>query len=625
MNFRRAAGTDCPLDKTIPARRVSAIARSSGWSQGSLLITLTVASRPAAAQSAAFAGRLASFGPSSNLRSVEVEILRHVPAAGRRSRQWLLFIVAFIVAFAHFGCGAPGPTTASGPAPAASPAAAAAPAKAPAAAVGVRDHVLNRATLGPWWGSGCPKNGDCGCGSAETMAEEFTCQMDEIRANDIPVSVYLFDGSAWSERDSRNEGTCAGEDCCSWNLGDEVIERLAREHVRALVHVWGGCHTPEQFGRVRSRLGGSLLGFYLDDGTSDQDLQRGNDYMKSVSPGDFENVAKAYQSEEPSTTDAALSRMANVAYVADLSNDFAGLREGIARVIEKSRLLPAPVNEFTAYDYESGTAPDEATYYRRLHWGAFQPIMAHTPFANSDPWRGEYDAGLLAAYRYYAWLHKELTPYFLSYARRMHEQPELPVIQAGPGAYAMRVGEEIFVPFVTRDTPTLDVQLPAGQWVDYWDEARVVSGNLSEHPAPLGREPVFLKLGAIIPLEVERDYTGHGTRASAGSLTLLVYPSGTSSFRYFDDDTGNWTAFKSVAEGNRLTLSTDSAPAMSLLYRIGRMPARPSSVWVNGKSVLVNQTGSLAESESEAEVNESLANAWFYDAVARRLIVKVAH
>ena len=455
------------------------------------------------------------------------------------------------------------------------------------------------------------------------MAEEFTCQMDELRANDIPVSVYLFDGGGWSQRDSRETGTCTGDDCCSWNLGGDVIERLAREHVRALVHVWGGCHEPGQYARVYSQLGGSLLGFYLDDGTSDKELQGVNDYMRAESPGDFENIAKTYQSREPSTTDAGLSKLANVTYVADLGNGFEGLRGGITRVLEKAKLLPAPLNELTGYDYDHRTGPDEATFYRRIHWGAFQPIMAHTPFANSDPWRVEYSADLLYDYRYYAWLHKELTPYFLTYARRMHEQPTLPVIQPGPDPYSMRVGDEIYVAFVITDTPTLDVQLPPGQWVDYWDETRVMSGRITEYQAPLGREPVFLRLGAIIPLEVERDYTGHGTRESAGSLTLLVYPSGTSTFRYNDDETGNWTTFKSVIEGDRLTLSADAAPRMPLLYRVGRVYARPSSVWVDGQTVLVNQTGSLAEMESEDEVNASLSSGWFYDAAMQRLIVKV--
>jgi hypothetical protein len=499
----------------------------------------------------------------------------------------------------------------------------ASPARVAASAAGARDHQLHRAILGPWWGSGCPRNGECGCGPSSTAAEEFTCQIDHLRDLDIPVSLYLFDGSAWSERDSRADGTCSGEDCCSWNLGEDVVNRLSSEHVRALVHFWGGCHSGEQYERVRSRLGGTLLGFYLDDGSSDQELERVNDFMRAAAPGDFENVAKSHQSREPSTSDASLARNANAAYVGDLGNDFEGLREGITRLLDKSRLLPAPLNELTAYDYLSGRAPDEETYHRRIHWGAFQPIMAHTPFGNSDPWRSEYSYDLVAAYRYYGWLHKQLTPYFLSYARRMHDQPASPMIQPGPGLYAMRVGEEIFVPFVTAKTPTIDIQLPTGQWVDYWDEESVLSGSLTEHPAPKGQEPIFLRLGAIIPMEVEREYTGHGTRESAGSLTVLVYPSGTSSFRYYNDDTSAWTTFQSVVDGNRLTLSADSSPGWPLLYRVARMSARPSSVGISGRTVTVNGSGALPELETEGEVNSSAESAWFYDARARRLIIKV--
>ena len=159
--------------------------------------------------------------------------------------------------------------------------------------------------------------------------------------------------------------------------------------------------------------------------------------------------------------------------------------------------------------------------------------------------------------------------------------------------------------------------------MDYWDDERVVSGNLIEHRSPRGQEPVFLRLGAIIPLEVERDYTGHGTRESAGSLTLLVYPSGTSSFRYNNDENGVWSTFRSVVEGERLTLSVDPAPPMPLLYRIGRVITRPTSIRVDGRTVLVNQSGSLPEMATEREVNDASTSAWFHDPIARRLIVKL--
>ena len=493
----------------------------------------------------------------------------------------------------------------------------------PPDAIGVRDHALNRAVLGLWWGSGCPDFGACGCGGARDLGQEFTCQMDRLQANDIPVSVYLFDGSAWSSRNSSVTGTCSGSDCCSWKLGDGVIQRLSRDRVRGLVHFWGGCHTTEQYQRVQTRLGRSLLGFYLDDGSSDAELERIASFLKSVAPGNWETIAKAYQGREPSATNQGLSQFANAAYVGDLPYDFAGMREGLTRVLAKAPYLPAPYNELTGYAYPNPGAPDEETYYRRLHFGAFQPIMAHTPYGNADPWRPEYGPGLLAAYRYYAWLHTELGPYFLSYAIRMHEEPQRRVLRSGPTPYTMRVGNEFFVPFVTQATRTLDFRLPGGFWIDYWNEQRVVSGAISAEPVPLGREPVYLRMGSIIPMEVRRDYTGHGTRESAGSLTVLVYPSGTSTFRYFEESTATWVTFRSVQSGSSLTLTATPAPSQPLLYRIGRVSSRPQTVGVDNDSVVVNQSGGLPEAASERDANASPVSVWFYDSAARRLIVKV--
>jgi hypothetical protein len=52
-----------------------------------------------------------------------------------------------------------------------------------------------------------------------------------------------------------------------------------------------------------------------------------SEYMQSAIPGDWENVAKAYQNREPSTTNPGLSKWANAAYVGDLQYDFSGLKE----------------------------------------------------------------------------------------------------------------------------------------------------------------------------------------------------------------------------------------------------------------------------------------------------------
>jgi hypothetical protein len=494
----------------------------------------------------------------------------------------------------------------------------------PADASAVHYHPIHHAAFGPVYGSGCPVNGACGCGEAKTLAEEFSCQMDRLKGNDIPLTAYLFDGSAWSQGRSSPDNTCSGPECCSWALGDPAIQRLSREGVRALLHFWGGCHEEAQYRRASDRLGRALLGFYLDDGSSDDDLAIVSEFMQSAIPGDWENVAKAYQNREPSTSNTALSKWANAAYVGDLSYDFEGLEEAVNRIVAKARYVPAPYAEFTGYSYLDEGIPDEEVYYRRLAFGALQPVMAHTPFANSDPWRSEYGPDLVKTYAYWAWLHRELVPYFYSYAYRMFENPARPAVRRGPMTYSLRVGDELYVPVVTEPTRTMTVQLPFGQWVSYWDESVVVSGTLSAYPVPLGGEPVFIRLGALIPMEVERATTGHGTPQSAGSLTVLVYPSGTTSFRYREDARTDWITFTSALEGDRLTLTAaPGLPGRPVLYRVGRWAEAPQSVAVEGAQVTVNQGGATPRVFTEAAVDGSRTSAWFYDAAARRLVVKI--
>jgi hypothetical protein len=494
----------------------------------------------------------------------------------------------------------------------------------PADASAVHYHPIHHDAFGPLYGSGCPDNGACGCEGARDLAEEFSCQMDHLAANDIPVTAYLFDGAAWSAGHSEPDNTCVGPQCCSWKLGDQVILRLGREGVRGLLHFWGGCHDEEQYGRAYARLGRNLLGFYLDDGSSDDELARVSQYMESAIPGNWENVAKAFQNREPSTTNTGLSKWANAAYVGDLPYGFDGLKQAVTRMLAKSAYIPAPYAELTGYAYLQGGAPSQEVYYRRLHFGALQPVMAHTPYANADPWGPGYGPDMVKTYAYWARLHKELVPYFYSYAYRMFETPNLRLLRAGPTPYSLRVGNEIYAPIVTDSTDKMDVQLPSGQWVYYWDESLLVSGTLAGFPVPLGGEPIFIRLGSLIPMDVDRGATGHGTAQSSGSLTVLAYPNGTSSFRYREDARTPWITFTSTLTGDQLTLTADPGlPSQPVLYRVGRWPAAPASVAVAGAAVTVNQGGSLPRLSSEAAVDGSRGSGWFYDASASRLIVKV--
>jgi hypothetical protein len=527
-------------------------------------------------------------------------------------------ILPSVLATVLAGCG----SSAVSPTPSPSPSGPIVTDDFPVNTSGPHYHPINHASFGPWYGSGCPAFGDCACGGATDLAQESSCQLTKLAANDIPVSVYLFDGYAWSQTVS--VGPCTGPDCCAWKLGDALIQQIQTQGVRALLHVWGGCHAPPQYQRAHDTLGNNLLGFYLDDGVDDSELQSVTTSMQSLIPGDWDIIAKLYQNGEPSMTPGAIETWSDAGYVGDLDFDFAGLKEAVARVLSKATLIPAPFAEFTGYAYLNPGAPTEEVFRRRLHFGAMQPVMAHTPYANADPWSPQYSPALLASYRYWTWLHRELVPYFYSYAYRMFENQNAPVLQAGPSPDSILVGDELYVRVVTKSTTTLNIDLPPGQWIDYWDESQVLSGSVAAFPVPLGKEPIFIRQGSLIPLNVERNYTGHGTKESAGSLTVLVYPNGASSFNYRPDATEPWIALTSTLSGNELTLTASPSPVQPVLYRIERWPGAPGSVAVGpGGSVMVNQGGSLPDVGDEATVNGSTQSAWFYDPQSLRLIVKV--
>jgi hypothetical protein len=259
--------------------------------------------------------------------------------------------------------------------------------------------------LGPIYATGCPQAAYCGQG--DDMASEVNSDLDHLSAHDIPIAAYHFDGAGWSSGS------------CKWALGNALVGRLSRENLRAILHVWGGCNTTARISSVYKQLGTVLGAIYLDEGSSDASAVTALDFLRSRMPTAGEVVMKAYQGDRLET-DGGLAAIGHVAYVGDLTADFAGMRAGIERVFGKRTLLAAPFNEFTGYDTQG--PPTEEAYFRRLHWGAMQMVMEQDCVWDCDPWGSRYAAyspALLDSYRYYSWLHAELVPYLYSYDYQM--------------------------------------------------------------------------------------------------------------------------------------------------------------------------------------------------------------
>lgn len=472
--------------------------------------------------------------------------------------------------------------------------------------------------LGPIYGTVCPLGVPCQAFAGATMRDEVNYILDNLSLYDIPISAFHFDGNKWATGS------------CDWDLGDPLIERLRGNRQRALLHYWGGCTTTADFDRLYAKLGNVLGGLYLDDTyfgliADDAMAKLATDWMQARLPRVGEVVMKNYNNGVMTSTTAGLAAYAHTAYVNDLTSDAAGMRIGIQRVFESSALFPAPINEFTAYDYTGGRA-DEEIYFRRLHFGALQVVMDHSPNANADPWAHGYDPILLTMFKYYSWLHHELVPYLHSYDFLAYETGQPILRDRNPQDLSTKIGDELFVRYIAEvGVKTVPVDLPEGEWIDYWDESRLFRGPVSiSLYAPPGREPIFIRNGALIPLRVSRAYTGHGTSESADSLTLLVYPHGGSSFQYHDEERRRWFPFAAQSEGDRLALRAASDFGQPLLYRVARWPISPRRVSQRGASILINSDDGdpLPQLSSEPAVNGSRGSAWFYDERAARVIIK---
>ena len=129
---------------------------------------------------------------------------------------------------------------------------------------------------------------------------------------------------------------------------------------------------------------------------------------------------------------------------------------------------------------------------------------------------------------------------------------------------------------------------------------------------------MFIRSGAIIPMQVDDKETGHGDRGSAGHLTLLVYPSPNGeSRRTYHPDPGSALALASRRDGASVTLDVGRRTERYVV-RI-KEPRAPTVLNVrrNGADAVLPPLASWTQFDRTAE-------GWFYDSQRRYLWARFA-
>jgi len=277
---------------------------------------------------------------------------------------------------------------------------------------------------------------------------------------------------------------------------------------------------------------------------------------------------------------------------------------------------------------------DPELYIRWVQFGMFSPIamvfgMDHSGY--KEPWN--YGEAALRNFKKYDVLRYRMMPYLYTGMQQQY-QTGYPMMRAlvldhqeDENVYEIgdqyMLGDHLMVaPVTTKGAITRSLYLPKGTWFNYWTGEKYTGSRYVHVVAPLDTIPLFVKGGAIIPMQPEMLYTGE---KPLDLLTLDIFPFGASSWELYEDDglSMNYrkghsciTMLSALESGKGLKIGIarpkgNFSPALrsyvaKIHWSLSNLPAK------------VEENGSVLQALKSREELEKSAG-WFYDAEAALL------
>jgi alpha-glucosidase/alpha-D-xyloside xylohydrolase len=164
-------------------------------------------------------------------------------------------------------------------------------------------------------------------------------------------------------------------------------------------------------------------------------------------------------------------------------------------------------------------------------------------------------------------------------------------------------GRDLLVAPVTASGVTQrKLYLPEGNWYDFWNNERYTGKRMVTRSVDLATLPLFVRAGAILPLDPVRQYTAQKV---SGPTNLRIYPGANGGFTLYDDDGQSlgyrdgsdsktaWIQFRWDDAARRLTIAPDARmkqwPGGSRTFTIELVgnPAKPKVVEFRGERMVV--------------------------------------
>jgi alpha-glucosidase len=295
---------------------------------------------------------------------------------------------------------------------------------------------------------------------------------------------------------------------------------------------WNDMNEPSVFNRADKTMPlGNLHG--MDDGTTRDHRAIHNVYGMENVRATYDGLRKLQPDERPFVlTRAAYSGTEK--YAATWTGDNSSTWNHLS--MSTPMLLSMGISGYSLVGDDIGGFAGTPTADLLTRWievGAFNPIYRdHTAkgTADQEPWVHGPEHEMIR--RRYIELRYQLLPYIYTGMEEMTrtglpfmrplflEYPQAPGIEGNDHDFLF--GRDLFVaPVTTEMLDAKEVNLPPGEWYDFWTSSKPAShDHLQLHPR-LEELPLYVRAGAILPMQPLVQST---SQTPAGPLKLRVYP-----------------------------------------------------------------------------------------------------
>lgn len=265
-----------------------------------------------------------------------------------------------------------------------------------------------------------------------------------------------------------------------------------------------------------------------------------------------------------------------------------------------------------------------------IRWAQFGAMLPGMQTLNMPWW---YSEKAQDYYRYLSWLHTDLIPFWNTLANEAHVtgaplvRPLVWNFQNDIKTWQIDdqfiLGTSLLVAPVIDTREWREIYLPEGRWINFWNENEIITGpktiTWSSKVEGLWKFPLFIKEGAIIPMEISNNVSGFGWSESKEYLTIAIWPKVRGKSQFVLNDVGEKVRFEIDQTENDILLEWDKSDN-DYLFRINSTSeTAPSKIEIGD----VENNEILQKFKNLGRFKANQKSCWFFDNETKKLWIKI--